>query len=79
MDFLDLTETNYSFSAINRLGSLSYKLQDSRVWEVDDVDVSYQAAKLFLQFYNDEFEFGLENLIRDFSFENFKRAFHSLK
>jgi hypothetical protein len=47
--------------------------------EVDDVDAGYQAAKLFLQFYNDEFGFELEDLIRDFSYDDFKRAYYSLK
>lgn len=47
--------------------------------EVDDVDVGYQAAKSFLQFYNDEFGFEIENLIHDFSYDDFKRAYHSLK
>ena len=47
--------------------------------EVDDVDVGYQAAELFLQFYNNEFGFELENLICNFSYEDYKKAYHSLK
>ena len=47
--------------------------------EADNVDVGYLAAKSFLQFYNDEFGFELENLIRDFSYKDYKKAYHSLK
>ena len=47
--------------------------------EVDDFDVGYRAAISFLKYYNDEFGFELENLIRDFSYRDYQRAYHSLE